>query len=68
MVIRARALVIRIDLQLRGSRERGHRHFAVHPAACGLVGRRHRWRGHELRVELCRDLRPDLAFAVNAKL
>jgi hypothetical protein len=61
MEVRTRALVIRIDLQLRGSRERRHRHLAVQPAACVLVVRRHRWRGHELRVELCRYVGPDLA-------
>ena len=68
MEVRARALVIRIDLQLRGSRECWHRHLAVHPAAFVLVGRGHRWRGHERRVELCRDLDLYLARAVNSNL
>ena len=61
MGIRARALVIRIDLQLRGSRERGHRHFAVHRAACVLVGRGHCRSGYECGVELCRHVVPNLA-------
>ena len=68
MEVRARALVIRIDLQLRGSRECRHRHLAVHPAAFVLVGRGHRWRGHELRVELCRELDLHLARPVTLDL
>ena len=67
MEVRARALVIRIDLQLRGSRECRHRNLAVHPAAFVLVGRWHRWRGHELRVELCRDLDLYLARAITPR-
>src|SRR5262249_30100079 len=61
MEVRARTLVIRIDMQLRSSRERGHRHFAVHRAACVLVGRGHRRSGNERSVELCRYVGPDLA-------
>src|SRR5262249_43349451 len=61
MDVRARALFIRIDLQLRCSRERRHRHLAVHGAACVLVGRWHRRSGYELGVELCRYVGADLA-------
>ena len=68
MEVRARALLIRIDLQLRGYRERRHRHLALHPAAFVVVGRRHRWRGHERRVELCRELDLHLARPVTLDL
>jgi hypothetical protein len=61
MEVRARALVIRIDLWLRGSGKCRHRQLVIHPAPCGLVGRRHCRSGHERRVELCCYIDPDLA-------
>jgi hypothetical protein len=59
--VRARALVIRIDLWLRGSGKCRHRQLVIHPAPCGLVGRRHCRSGHERRVELCCYIDPNLA-------
>jgi hypothetical protein len=61
MEVRARALVIRIDLQLRGGGECWHRHLAVRPTACVLVGRGHRRSGHQRREELCGYFGSDLA-------
>src|SRR5262249_22227381 len=59
--VRPRALVIRVDLQLRGSCECGHRYLAVQPAAYLLVGRRDRWSCHGRRLELRGYVGSDLA-------
>jgi hypothetical protein len=57
------ANIIRIDLQLRGDRKCRNRLAAVQPAFT-VVGRWHRRRSYELGLELCRDLGPDVAFAM----
>jgi hypothetical protein len=62
----SRAVVIRVDLQLWGSRECRHRDFAIYPAAFLLVGCRCRGRGNERRVELCSELDLYLARLVNS--
>src|SRR5215469_9095679 len=68
MEIHTGAHVICIDLQLRSCRECRRRQLAVHPEAFAVVGRRYRGRGHERRVELCRHIRPDLAFTLKLEL
>ena len=65
MEVRGWARIIFFDLQLRSGGECRHRNLAVHPAAFDMVGCRHRWRGHELRVELCRDVGLYLARKLN---
>ena len=61
MEVCARAHVIRIGLQFRRSRECWHRDPAIHPTTFPVVVCGHCWRGHELGMELCRDLKFDLA-------
>ena len=68
MAVRARAFIIRIDMQLWRNRECRYRHYAIYPAACVLVGRGHCWRGHERGVELCRKLDLYVASVVNSQL
>jgi hypothetical protein len=58
----ARTLILCDDMQLWCNRKPGHPCCSTSNIRSG--GWQYRWRGHERRAELCRDIRPDLARAV----